>query len=362
MNRFAIIPYDLYEDLANGEITLSMFEAMILLHKWADWETGTVRKVRAGRLSTAMGDHGPAARTFQRALKNLHDSGRIYSHHVPGSRSWYKIDINNYTALSGALKDTVLRPTELKDWKVSDSVEGAEQVGEDALEEYPEDGCEEATVLKSSQQSIQTSSSQSEKESTISLTNSAISNLSELPAIVPVPYDQRSSRSVEESGSAYGEEWFKDLQGEADLDGSLVRETARIVSEDLLGQKYLPFHEKTILPLFAELFSNGTPAQTLYHKIRFFREWVVTKGLGPKFTSVKDFFYHWNNESGRENGFRQQFEADWRAASPDEVSLKEAKKFMKQLRRDERKVPPADDDEKISVKDITIAVLDEDPI
>jgi len=335
MNRFAIIPYDLYDDLANGEITLSMFEAMVLLHKWADWETGTVRKVRAGRLSTAMGDHGPAARTFQRALKNLHDSGRIYSHHVPGSRSWYEIDINNFTALIGALKDTVLRPTELKDWKASDSVEGAERVGEDAREEYPEDGCEEATVLKSSQKSLQKSNSQSEKKSTISLTNLSSSGLSKFPEITPIPYDQRSSRSVEESGSAYSEQWFVDLQDASDLHASLTRETARIVSEDLLGQKYLLFHEKTLLPQFQELYSNGTPAETLYHKIRFFREWVVTKGLGSKFTSMKDFFYHWNNESGRENGFRQQFEADWRAAGPDEVSMKDVKKFMKQLRRDE---------------------------
>jgi hypothetical protein len=107
MNRFAIIPYELYDDLANGEITLSMFQALILLHKWADWGTGVVRKVRASRMEQASGEHGPAARTFQRALKNLHDSGRITSYHVAGSRSWYKIAINNFTALSGALKDTV---------------------------------------------------------------------------------------------------------------------------------------------------------------------------------------------------------------------------------------------------------------
>jgi hypothetical protein len=239
--------------------------------------------------------------------------------------------------------------------------EGTEEYGAEYGREGATSGATLGDFVKNSQKNSYKNSEKNSKNSEISLTNSAISNLSEL-SIPTVPFDQRSSRSVEESGSAYGEEWFKDLQDEADLDGSLVRETARIVSEDLLGQKYLPFHEKTILPLFAELFSNGTPAQTLYHKIRFFREWVVVKGFGPKFTSVKDFFYHWNNESGRENGFRQQFEADWRAAGPDEVSFKEVKKFMKQLRKDERKVPPADDDEKISVKDITIAELDEDPI
>jgi len=55
---------------------------------------------------------------------------------------------------------------------------------------------------------------------------------------------------------------------------------------------------------------------------------VVAKGLASRFTAMKDFYFHWNNESGRENGFRAQFEAECRAASND-VTMKEVRKNLR---------------------------------
>ena len=47
---FARIPYAVFDARENGELTPSMFLAMVWLFKWADWSSGSVEKMCAERL------------------------------------------------------------------------------------------------------------------------------------------------------------------------------------------------------------------------------------------------------------------------------------------------------------------------
>jgi hypothetical protein len=156
-NDFTIIPNELLDALASGDLTPSMFIAMQLLHRWADWETGVVRKVRAGRLEDATNGTYSAS-TFQEALRNLVKAGRISSDHRGGSRSWYSITILNYTVRIGNLKDKVLNRSEIKDWRVSRKSRRGENQPETGVRPGCDRGeiqCEAGGVLESSQKSSQ---------------------------------------------------------------------------------------------------------------------------------------------------------------------------------------------------------------
>jgi hypothetical protein len=141
---FARIPYALYDALEKDEITLTMFAVMIWLYKWADWSIGTVRKACAERLMWAT-DGTIAKRTLQQAIHDLHVSGLITCHRKGGSKKPYKVTINNYLALSGARKGSVINPSEIKSWRGSDSSSCTDGRVEDDTEAYTEDDTEAYT-------------------------------------------------------------------------------------------------------------------------------------------------------------------------------------------------------------------------
>jgi hypothetical protein len=113
---FARVPYTLFDARESGEITPSMFLAMLWLYKWADWSTGSVPKMCAERLVWAT-DAEVARRTFQEALYSLAEAGWIISHCPRRGSRPYRVDICNYVALSGAHKGKVLNPSEIKVWR-----------------------------------------------------------------------------------------------------------------------------------------------------------------------------------------------------------------------------------------------------
>jgi len=196
-DKFTIIPNELFDALANGDLTPSMFLAMQLLHRWADWQTGVVRKVRAGRMEDATSG-AYSASTFQEALRNLVKAGRISSDHRSGSRSWYSITLLNYTVLSGNLKDQVINPSEIKDWRVSRKSRWGENQGVTGVRS----GCdrgeaqgEAGGVLESSLESEQESSQESSsEESEASLACQAAQDISVLN--LDQPADQNSEVPV----------------------------------------------------------------------------------------------------------------------------------------------------------------------
>jgi hypothetical protein len=166
---FTVIPNELFDALASGDLTPSMFIAMQFLHRWADWQTGVVRKVRAGRMEDAA-NGAYSASTFQEALRNLKRAGRISSDHRGGSRSWYCITLCNYTVLSGSLKGQVLNASETRDWRVFRK----SRRGENQPEAGVRPGCdrgeaqgEAMRVLKSSQEFSQESRQKSSQESSL---------------------------------------------------------------------------------------------------------------------------------------------------------------------------------------------------
>ena len=63
-----------------------------------------------------------------------------------------------------------------------------------------------------------------------------------------------------------------------------------------------------------------------------FMEWVrLSPKLNKKFLSVKDFFFHWLNQSGNEDGLRHQFEAIYRSQRND--NPEEKKNLFKAMKR-----------------------------
>jgi hypothetical protein len=113
---FARIPYKLFEARESGQITPSMFVAMLWCYRWADWATGSVEKMCAERLVWAT-DGESARRTFQEALHSLAEAHWIVSHCPRGGTRPYRVDICNYVALIGARKGQILNPSDIKTWR-----------------------------------------------------------------------------------------------------------------------------------------------------------------------------------------------------------------------------------------------------
>lgn len=122
---FTAIPNAVFDAYNYAEITPCMFTTLCLLYRQADWATGRVAFTCAGMLSTKMqGQY--SARTVQEALQNLHKAGWIISHHKKGSKRNYRVDLGNFTALTGALKGQVLNPTTMRDWHDAEDVDRAD--------------------------------------------------------------------------------------------------------------------------------------------------------------------------------------------------------------------------------------------
>ncbi len=116
---FTAIPNAVIDAYSTAAITPCMFITLIHLYRQADWGTGVVAFTSAGMLAAKMqGQY--SARTVQEALQNLHYAGWITSHHRKGSRRNYRLDLGNFTALTGALKDKILNVREIGDWREAD--------------------------------------------------------------------------------------------------------------------------------------------------------------------------------------------------------------------------------------------------
>ncbi len=88
------IPADYVDWMMHGDITGSMMLTMVMLHRWADWETGTVEYVSAQGLSTAS-DDAYHRQTFKDALVRWEDLGHIQRHLTLGSHKSYPVTLFN---------------------------------------------------------------------------------------------------------------------------------------------------------------------------------------------------------------------------------------------------------------------------
>jgi len=113
---YIAIPHELYDARNNNEITPSMYEVMVWLHRRADWAKGNVRQVSAERISIELGGMFKP-RTIQDAMHNLMSCGWITLHRAPGQHGSYWVTIHNFIALTGAQKDSILNPKEITSYK-----------------------------------------------------------------------------------------------------------------------------------------------------------------------------------------------------------------------------------------------------
>jgi hypothetical protein len=325
--NFTVLPNGLYDAFADGELTPSMFLAMTFLHRWANWSSGVVRKMRAGRMENATNGVYSAS-TFQEALRDLKRAGRIADDHVQGSRSWYAITINNFTVLSGPLKDQVINPSEIKDWRRSRASRAAENQSESGVN-AGRGRAEAVTVLevslefkKNSDQSLSLSSSLPPSLSA-EAEDSAEQRDTQKPKAELDPFLE-SQRSTEK-------QYYIDLQSnEGNMRTLSARATAVSVLRELFGQPYTPFHEEGSLPRFLQYFNPSNCeddlCEELHHSIMAFVTWVKARPkLAQKFLSLNDFWFHFLNESGRPNGLRPQFEAFTRSIT-EKVESSEAER------------------------------------
>jgi hypothetical protein len=135
---FTRVPDALYDALRDGEITPLMFNIMLHLHHWADWNTGVVRVCNAKRLCAAMGGHHDdevaAERTIQRAMQGLDEAGWIISGYARGMKQPYGVQITNFQPAADADGEKALIiPMPTKHWKETSAFQGADEGAEKAL-------------------------------------------------------------------------------------------------------------------------------------------------------------------------------------------------------------------------------------
>jgi hypothetical protein len=129
---YIAIPHELYDARNNNEITPSMYETMVWLHRRADWAKGNVRMVSAERISIEIGGMFKP-RTIQDAMHNLEACGWITLHRAPGQHGSYWVGIHNFVALTGTQKDSILNPRETNSYKNSCPTECADSALKTAL-------------------------------------------------------------------------------------------------------------------------------------------------------------------------------------------------------------------------------------
>jgi hypothetical protein len=114
VDNFTPIPNDYIDQLADGRLTPAMFTILCYLRRTCTWSKGAWRGT-AERVHHGL-NQDLSVRQVQRYLKRLHDCLYIASHHIPGRRQGYKIDICNYVAVDDD-GEKLLRPTITKDWQ-----------------------------------------------------------------------------------------------------------------------------------------------------------------------------------------------------------------------------------------------------
>jgi hypothetical protein len=140
MEDFTALPNEWLDHLGDGRLTVPMFIILTYLKSSCTWENGTWRG-EAMRIWYGVGANANGEfielRQLQKHLRRLGECGYITSHHVPGRRGGYKIDINNYVTKRGRGKDAeeiTLRPTDLKDLRDVPLSECAEEDAESNTE------------------------------------------------------------------------------------------------------------------------------------------------------------------------------------------------------------------------------------
>jgi hypothetical protein len=135
---FTRVPDALYDAIKDGELNALMFNIMMHLHHWADWNTGVVRTVNAKRLRSALGgnhdDDVAAERSIQRAMQGLDEAGWIISGYKQGSKLPYSVQLTNYQPVADAGGEmAVIIPMDTKHWRETAAFQGADAGGEQAL-------------------------------------------------------------------------------------------------------------------------------------------------------------------------------------------------------------------------------------
>ena len=314
MARFAAVPNEVFYALEHGEITLTMFNVLCILHKQADWSTGVVAFTCARTIADKLCGQF-AVRTIQDSLNHLIKAGYIVSGQVPGSKLNYPVGLSNYCALTGVQKGVVLNPCEIKDWRTSQVLRPGGLRAEDSS-----DDSEVSATHHSIQEptSVTTTSSKSKNSLSLSLAR-FLQTEKAGDGETPNPQDRTEpQRSCETPLDVY-----EANEADDNINRKFARSVAAQVVENLLGDTYTRRHEEKTLPKFLQSFpiSLETDAQCLieFNRMSMFIDWVISQPkLNAKFTSVDDFFFHWLNKSGNERGLRNQFEALRRAAAKDD--------------------------------------------
>ena len=183
---YIAIPHELYDARNNNEITPSMYEVMVWLHRRADWAKGNVRQVSAERISIELGGMFKP-RTIQDAMHNLMSCGWITLHRAPGQHGSYWITIHNFIALTGAQKDSVLNPKEIISYKNGCPTECADSALKTAV--TVRRGCGDSAPILETTETTEFSDSSETTGKPNQLTNQSTNRASEATPPSPSSFD-----------------------------------------------------------------------------------------------------------------------------------------------------------------------------
>jgi hypothetical protein len=119
LENFTAVPNEWSDHVADGRLTLPMFNILWHLLRTCTWNTG-VWTGEAERIHYGL-NRPFSVSQINRYLTRLHKCGYISRRNTPGRRGGYKILINNY-----AHEENIIRPTELKDWRDIKDVDASE--------------------------------------------------------------------------------------------------------------------------------------------------------------------------------------------------------------------------------------------
>jgi hypothetical protein len=97
--RLTQIPENVFKALACGDINLTQYAVLGLMHRWADYQTGCIKSFSAARVLAALDLDVTEAnlRKMQRTLRTLRNAGWYHDDYRNGDKRPYNAWLSNYS-------------------------------------------------------------------------------------------------------------------------------------------------------------------------------------------------------------------------------------------------------------------------
>ena len=309
----------LYPHLKQGRMTMDELAVFVYLQFIADFRNGKA-KTSAPHIYYETGRNMPL-RKIQRILESLEKKRYIRRFMVDGRKGDYIVLIHKFRPTLGAWTGKYLNAFKCEDY--NDFV-FEDRVDDDAESDVDVDADNDAETGDDTGEYVKNS----KKNSTENFTKKLNGEVKELSLSIARSSETEFPLETEIPSEPVGDE-------ELDVERMESESYAQSHARDLIIQvkrgffgilNYTVSDERLYLPAFTELMERHSVSHSYpeyWYKLVWFSDWMVQFGFADRILSLKDFLFHWNNESGNDRGFRHQFEGWWRKVGKEKQDSKE---------------------------------------